>query len=492
MNSYHQILNADFALRVAAAHGNLQEVMSLLDQGVNVCAPNKENETAIGLAAENGHVETVKYLLNFPHSKSVLRDTMANRFAEALICTDTEKRNRLFEIAELIKQKLDARSKKEKILGLEEGNCLSFNNACHSLFSRGAKTSDINPRDKDSAIRNALIRIYSALQKPDFFIPFVKFLNEELEYHWNLENDQPFKPFDKNMIDYWSHEGILWPMPNEKYQGIKKNHLLNRVLLAKFKKYEMGDHCSKWTGYIPMKQSMNLLSNNAFFTENRRTMNGLLHGNMHTVQRVLLLLAIESLDIPINYYDDKGCEQELKPKDIFSALMRKDICPIKPKVLWSDVLDLDENEFATFTNPFKMHSLLMTEVKFSGMLQDYLLYSFCDQFIRLRDLHNHIYKINLDNKGMCNEIQKIQKRLFSGIFEFAIQMNEGKNLKEVSTIDTLPEKPRRWDIQEKNYLPLKNPVREYWEDADSFLASIFEPEENIISETSKKRKFDSI
>lgn len=57
-------------------------------------------------------------------------------------------------------------------------------------------------------------------------------------------------------------------------------------------------------------------------------------------------------------------------------------------------------------------------------LQQILLFSFCEHFIRMRNLFNHSYGTDYSNEQIFEEISKLDIRLFGGLPEFAIQMHE--------------------------------------------------------------------
>jgi hypothetical protein len=461
------------ALYLAAQNGHVNALKILLKNGASwELGPQKGDDeiyTPLEVAASKGHIESVKILLLYPLPYLTLRQALHRSFSGALACQDSEKRNRLFSISDLIKMEFD-KNPKPTILTLENGNKLTWDAAFKELFLQKPNNKDKFPKDKDAAIRFSLASIYQLLQNPQWLLPNLQFLSQEMAYHWHHEQGEPFPKFDRNMLDFWDHDGLLWPIPKDSYKGFKKNHLISRVLLNKFQQYGMGEKQSKWTGFIPRGKSKTLLSENAFFTENRKTISGLFHGNIHNIQRVLLLLAMESYDLPLIYSTEDGEEHELEPKEIFSALMSKNIFreDQKSSILWTYMLDNRQDDSATFSDPFCMHSLLLTENKCAGFLQDYLLYSFCDQFLQLRDLHNHVYKKAYTNLQFCKELEKLIFNVFSGIPAFAIQ-KDSASLEKVDTIDELKEPGSRWHIQSKFYLPLKEPVKKYYgdfEDAD--------------------------
>jgi hypothetical protein len=224
----------------------------------------------------------------------------------------------------------------------------------------------------------------------------------------------------------------------------------------------MGKDQSKWTGFIPEDKSNPLLLNNAFFTENRRTINGLFHGNIHNIQRVILLLAIEAGEIPSTYAMENGQIGTLEPKDVFSAFVRTDIFFSKKQdVLWGKLMDSASKDHISFTFPHCLHSLLLTHRAFSGTLQDYMLFSFCSNFIKMHQLYNHVYGTTHTNKTLSNELSKLRLEMFSGLPEFAIQMDEKKSLAEVKKIDEAQKKGASWSILSKHYKPLKEPMAPY-------------------------------
>lgn len=451
----------------AARNGHPNVIKLLLAKNANyqnTGAPDTGGDliTPLEIASRHGHIEVVKLLLALPHTTYSLKKALHYSFDNALRSKDSEKRNCLVKISDLIKNELNKKPK-QNVLSIQNGVRLTWPAAYKTLFNKNPSKADKTPNNEEAAIRNALVIMYQLLQDPEYFVPIVRFLSQELEYHWNQQNDLPFKKFNSKMIDIHTLEGMSWPIPNEKYQGIKKNHLISRVLLDKLKQYGMGDNQYKWTGFIPKNKSMELLSNNAFFTENRRTISGLFHGNVHNIQRVILLFAMESYDIPLSYISENGEEEDIGPKKIFAALMRKDIFPEERAgaILWPIFLDITDFDYSSFSHPHRMHSLLLTEKRYAGFLQDYLLYSFCEQFNHMRELHNHAYKTSYTNLELCKELEKIMFHVFGGIPEFAIQMDENKSLEKVDTIDDLKDKWRRWNNEEKHYLPLEEPVKNY-------------------------------
>ncbi|MBA3537594.1 MAG: ankyrin repeat domain-containing protein [Tatlockia sp.] len=463
------------ALYLAAQNGHINVLKILIKNGASwelgTQVGEDEINTPLEVAACKGHIESVRLLLLYPLPYLTLRQILHRSFNAALTCPESEKRNCFFSISDLIKIELDKKPK-PTILTLENVNKLTWDAAFKELFLHNPSTKDKFPKDKEAAIRFCLASSYQLLQNPLWLLPNLQFLSHEMAYHWHHEQNAPFPKFDMNRIDFWDHDGLLWPIPNNSYIGFNKNNLISRVLLDKFKQYGMGEKQSKWTGFIPKANSKTLLSDNIFFTENRKTISGLFHGNVHNIQRVLLLLAMESYDLPLNYCTENGEEHDIEPKELFSALMSKTIFreDQQSSILWTYILDKRQDDSATFSDPFSMHSLLLTEKKFAGFLQDYLLYSFCDQFIQLRDLHNHVYKKSYTNLEFCKELEKIILNVFSGEPAFAIQ-KDSTSLEKVDTIDELKKPSKRWHIQSKFYFPLKESLKKYNGD--------FEEEEDI-------------
>lgn len=538
MYSYFQ--STDTRLHIAAKNGDAVLVQQLLDDGVDINATDENKLTPIIHAAKQGHAEVisilldnnadykkavlqntdddfkdplvvaaingngyaVKVLLSISHSSESFKKAMHYSFSEAMRCSESEKRHRLFDISSMLKETLDKLARidklpQKKILTANDGKIMTWSEAYLNLFSMKPGRLEKNPDNKPAAIRHALASMYQLLQHPENCIPYITFLSEELKSQWEKEKLHPFRKFDRNMIDLCKHEGMLWPIPNNKYRSIRKNHLLDRVLLDKFHQYGMGSNQYKWTGFLPLKLSMELLRDNAFFNENRKTINGLFHGNVHNIQRVILLFAMECFDISLSYTSPNNIVEEIKPAEVFSSLMKKDIFPEDKQgsILWSTVLDIIETDYATFSHPYRMHSLLLTDKRFSGFLQDYMLYSFCDQFIRMRELHNHVYGTSYNNMEMFMESKKLIYDLFGGAPEFAIQLDERCDLKLVDKIDTMKKGEKKWSNQKKNYQPLQESVKKYSLNDEDEISALFSY--NIFTTSSvkstpseNKRKFE--
>jgi ankyrin repeat protein len=456
-------------LYLAAQNGYDELVLKLIKRGADY--KKTERRDLIGkriiplhTAGVHGHVNVVELLLNYSHTPNELTNVLNSVFGAMMQCRDYELRQKIHRCSELIKNEI-TKFPVPKILTLDDDVASDWEQSFTTLFSKKACNEDKFPSDKDSAIRYVLSSMYGLLENPKSCIPYVQHLSSELEQHWQQEHEgQSFPTFDVTSIEFWAHQGHLWPIPKEvNYQCIKKFSLLDSLLLDKLKQYGMGEEQSKWTGFIPEDKSNPLLLNNAFFTENRRTINGLFHGNMHNIQRVILLLAMEAGDIPLTYTMEDGQTAKLEPKEVFSALVRTDIFFSKQQaVLWVKLMDSASEYSVSFTAPHCLHSLLLTHNAFSGTLQNYMLFSFCNNFIKMRQLYNHVYGTEYTNKTMCHELSKLKLELFTGLPEFAIQMDEKKVLTEVKKIDAVQEnEAEEWSILAKHHKPLKKPTVRY-------------------------------
>lgn len=454
------LVNPETPFHLALKHRHHAIIKKLLARGASC------NLRAQELAIESNDIAIMELMLPFFNDRNMLRNLLQKIYARYLSEADSNQRQKYLEMSDHCKGRLNKFSE-TRVLTLDdiEKNA-SWNFYFSKLFQKYPDPSDKIPQDLDSAMRYTLILVFIFLQNPVLCIPYIQFLNQELERHWKIENpDLPLPVFNATMADSWKHDGMEWLIPNEKYQSIKRNNLMARVLLDIFKRHGMGENQYKWIGFLPYKLSRKLLQDNAFFSEDKRIPSGLFHGNTHNIQRVILLLAMEAGAIPLTYKTEKGETFQLQPREIFSTLMRTDIFPkdaimpgILRGVLWTPFLDIVSYTTVTFSHPHRMHSMLMAEPVFSGAFQDYLRYSFCDHFIKMRELHNRVYQRNYNNREMAEETGKLRLHIFNTISEFSIQMEEKKHLQEVDTIDQLSKKWRKFKNQEKNYKPLRESV----------------------------------
>jgi ankyrin repeat protein len=455
-------------LYFAAQNGHAGIVFTLIEKGAKYRQIGNKFENGdliipLQIAGMYGHIEVVKLLLNYPHNSNELVRSLDYTFGTMMRCRDFKQRQKIHECSELIKKEINKLPATE-VLTLDDYDAIDWEESFTILFSKIASNEDKFPNDKDSAIRYALASMHRLLRNPRSCAPYLKHLSSDLEHYWQTDHaGQSFPKFDSTRFELWAHQGLLWPIPtDENHQYIKKFSLLDNMLLDKFQQYGMGAEQSKWTGFIPEDKSNPLLLSNVFFTENRRTINGLFHGNVHNIQRVILLLAIEAGDIPLTYTKTGGQMGRLEPKEVFSAFVRTDIFfSEEQEVLWGEIMDSANEYNVSFTYPYCLHSLLLTNNAFSGTLQDYMLFSFCNNFIKMRQLFNHVYGTTYTNKTLCDELSKLQLHLFSGLPEFAIQMDKKKVLSEVKKIDEMPEEVKSWSILAKYYGTLKGPAARY-------------------------------
>lgn len=485
-------------LHYAAMNGRLKAVQLLLKHGAFINALANKNITALWSAAEKGHHEILRFLLEnegeyahtggtdgngylinalavagirghsdcvkvllaYPHVRLHLASALHYTASITLDCIDRSAREKYYTISEWIKEKL-IQEPGLAALSLRDSLPVTWEKSFEILFRQAPSEEDRHPKNRDSALRYALSAMYKLLQKPEACLPWLQFLSKELAKYWENIEGRPFPVFNSEWMEFWNHSGMLWPIPNAQYQSLKKFSLLERVMLAKFRQYGMGEQQYKYTGYIPKDLSREVLLNNAFFTENRRMASGLFHGNTHNIQRTLLLYALEDGAIPVAYQDEDGEIKKLEFKELFSALMRKDLLPSGKShaPLWTTMLDSAPPDRASFSHPHRLQSILLADPACSGTLQDYMRYNFCTKFIQMKTLHNHVYGTNYTNQEICSELIKIQLHIFTGLPEFALQMDENKDLKQVSTIDNLvADTGRIYGLTAKTYASLTEPA----------------------------------
>lgn len=301
-------------LYMAAQNGHDKIVQKLLISGADYVKLGKVDSEGdlvipLGVAVTQGHTECVELLLKYPHATESLITVLHYNTSAILRCRESEKRQSLHALSELVKKELLLKRPYPKILTLQEYQSFTWEQSFIQIFQQAPMENDKHPMNKDSAIRYALAAIFELLRKPESCVPYLQLLSQELKDQWRKERDgEDFPKFDINMIELWSHHGMLWPIPNDKYKGFKKCSLIERIIRDKFKQYGMGDNQSKWTGYLPKNKARRLLLDNALFTENRRTINGLFHGNVHNLQRVILLYAMEAT----TYNNKDMCNELMK------------------------------------------------------------------------------------------------------------------------------------------------------------------------------------
>ena len=439
-------------------------VKTLLAAGANHRISVKERGKKVLMLAKAGCMmqrELVELLLNYPHPHKVLSESLHDVMQSYYSSPKVASRQKLYQISERIVQAINKLPPPKKLCATDS-KPLTWNEAYIQLFLDSPTVNDTNPTNKEALLRQALASILELLSDPLSCQPYLMFLSTQLEQYWQQTYRTDFPDFDQEMVDFWEHEGKVWPAPNENYKNFKRNQILDRIIMDKFRQHKMGAKASKWTGFVPQETSSPLLSNNAFFTENRKTINGLLHGNIHNIQRFIVLCAMEAGKIPLSY-SAGDTTIEITPKEVFSALHRTDLWSYKipHPPLWIRVLDWAEKEFTTFSHPQHFQSILLTDNQFKGTLQNYLRFSFCNEFIKLRLLLNHVYSLQLTNQTLIHELKKIDSQSFGILPEFAIQLDEKQCLEEVSKIDSLEGDGRNWKIQEKHFELLETPVARF-------------------------------
>lgn len=450
-------------LWIAACLGDDLTIGTLIAHGADYAQGNKDSNgkqvPPIEIAARQGHVNVVSLLINYPHQLEALSKAQHYATSGMLQSLCPETRANLNACANIIHQQVLVQQT-PKILSFADAKPSIWDDCFEELFGKIPSKEDAHPNNKDAAIRKALAYFLNLLNDPKQCLAYLLHINHLLEASWSIESKQPFPKFDKSRVDFWQYQNRLWPIPNEAFEpiSIDKLRLLARVLIDVLQQNGMGFEQSKWTGFVIDSLANELLGKNAFFTENRRNINGWFHGNMHNIQRVILLLAILCGDIPISYTNERGEAIELSIPEIFAALVRNDLSFNKADKTpcWGVMLDSFSLEIMNFRQPHLLHAVIVGAEELNNtMLQDYMLWSDCHEFKKLLDLHNRSYKTSYNTKEFCEQVlSKIQTHLFGGIPEFAIQKEE-RSLEKVATIDEIKkEELRDYAVHQKTYAPL--------------------------------------
>ena len=192
--------------------------------------------------------------------------------------------------------------------------------------------------------------------------------------------------------------------------------VLERSLLQIFVKFGIEPIASKWTGFVPKKVADSHLIKNGFLTENRKDLTALVHGNMHNIQRAVILLWLQAT----------GRDMMMEPYRLLALLTEK--TNAKGKTFWIPMLDTSHLNEIHFGQPHQLHSTLLTTQAGFDALQSYLLHSFCTKFIQLRDLYGAVYNRHVTSEQLCCYFTCIQTQTFYTTLwtEILIQQEEIK------------------------------------------------------------------
>lgn len=447
------------ALYLAAIKGHVEVVKELLTRGADYNYTTKELKSSLvkplDAAIIKGRIEVIELLLNYPHSTIDLKICL-NRATSKWIGSKKPNKQEFYRCSELLKAKLDEHLDNEEP-NQEESNEQSWGWCFVCLYSTPPIMQDFFfPVNKEYAIRYALTSCLELLLNPNACVPYLLDLSKTLEQAWAKEYpDEPWVKFNNDSITLWTHQGFNYPIPNHKFQkGMKKHCLLERWLVTEFQKHGMAEFQYKWTGYVDKELSIELLSNNPIFKENGRTINGLFHGNVHNLQRLILLEAMKKGVIPIKYKEN-GEKKTLEIKEVFSALMRRDIGIKKPHApLWQKVLDSAPSQKRdSFTLPHTLHSMILTHKKLAGFLQDYMRYSFCNKLRQAHELFNTLCDKEHSTDAFLNELKKLELLTFANSQEKAIKIEKNK-AQDTNAEFKSDQKEKLWSVVSKQYKPL--------------------------------------
>lgn len=77
--------NSQTALMLAVSHGNFTMVQILVESGADINIQDDDGSTALMCAAEQGHLDIIKYLLAQPDCDSTKQDVVRRNFLRFLV-----------------------------------------------------------------------------------------------------------------------------------------------------------------------------------------------------------------------------------------------------------------------------------------------------------------------------------------------------------------------------------------------------------------------
>lgn len=183
--------------------------------------------------------------------------------------------------------------------------------------------------------------------------------------------------YDCRVIDDY-----IYPIPKLNYKKLHKHAHLPKLLLSILRQHDIGWHSTKWFGFVPEDVANPRISQGDFFIESQFGI-GVLHGKYsHMIQWVLLIYAIEEGLIPV--------PSDVTVKALIACLVEKK--SNDGGYLWQSVLDSKYSQCFTFSDPYRVCSLIAIGFFGEGCaaLERAVRDSFCSDYLQWLAAYNEV------------------------------------------------------------------------------------------------------
>lgn len=272
--------------------------------------------------------------------------------------------------------------------------------ACYQSLFHEQLNSD-TPKSREDAIKFANAQFYALLTNPERCVPYLRFLNDELErYYQETYPTESLPNVDNEYYKFRTIDNAEYPIPlkGSPYFNVStrsnvcaKHSALKNMLIALFRHHGIGQRAVKWIGFVSNEIADEMVSEGDFIIESGAAGVTILHGSLsHMLQTAILLYAIDHGDISLQYNVD-GDTKYLTAKEIIASLVN--VCDSDGDHLWMTIRDQRYNDKIAFSDPHRLSSVIMKDGTRLGMktLSNFLIDSFCKSLVK----YHEIVRINI-------------------------------------------------------------------------------------------------
>lgn len=275
----------------------------------------------------------------------------------------------------------------------------AFAQAYSTLFKQKPDFIEAD-KNKEQAIQIAITQIYLLFSSVEHVIPYLNFLNKEFTRYHLEKNKGELPGLDPESYQFEMIDGLSYPIPNERFVGIHNRKSLPEFLILLLNKYHLAKNAYKWVGLIPVGVAKEMFAAGEFITEDPIG-HTLFHGKLsHMLQYAIIVYAMEHGVIHRDYMAN-GKRANITMADILNTLGNH----LK---LREEVLDIRYPETISFSDPFRMNSIIMEkgEQLQCKFLADYLINSFCKGINKRFEACKNIYNLPINDMTLFSEQSK--------------------------------------------------------------------------------------